>query len=647
MYKPAKHFYEFGPFRLDTAEHLLWRDDETVPLTPKAYETLVVLVEHSGHVVEKNELMKQIWPETFVEEANLAHNISLLRRALGDGLVEQQYIQTVPKRGYRFIADVREVDDEGAEEPVSQGPLVLPNVVEESRPAAQSDDGIHSRDARLREDFGGWTARHKAVVSILALALPALIGVALYFSSKPQSAAESLAVLPFANGSADPQAEYLSDGITESLINKLSQLPGLQVKARTTVFRYKGQEHSPQQIGRDLGVETVLTGKVVQRADALIIQADLVRVADGSQLWGAQYNRRPADIFAVQEEISRKIVEALRLRLSGEDQQQLTKRYTENTEAYHCYLKGRYLMDKRSPATIEKSVEYFERATRMDPNYALAYADLSLAYTSLGFLGVRPPMEVMPEAKRAVNKSLELDDTLADAHISLGFIMMTYDWDWSAAEREFKHAIELSPNSGRAHEGYAHYLKCAGRFDESIGEIRRALELEPASALINRNVAMMLYFARQYDQAIEQCHKTLELDPNMPTVYGWLGRAYEQKRLYEQAVEAYLKGREVSVLDRDGQAALREAYAKSGWKGYWLKELDLEKEKAKRRYVTPYRFAVIYARLGEKDQALVWLEKACEDHQWMATHLNVDPVLDDLRSDPRFTRLLQRTGLAP
>lgn len=643
MYKPAKHFYEFGPFRLDTAEHLLWRDDETVPLTPKAYETLVVLVVHSGHVVEKNELMKQVWPETFVEEANLAHNISLLRRALGDGPAEQQYIQTVPKRGYRFIAGVEEVSGESDEEPVLQESSVLPSVVEDGRPPAHIDDGVPARDARPREDFRSWTARHKAV-GVLALALSTLVGVALYSSSKSESAAESLAVLPFANGSADSQSEYLSDGITESLINNLSQLPGLQVKARTTVFRYKGQEGNPQQVGRELGVGTVLTGKVVERADALIVQAELVRVADGSQVWGAQYNRKPADIFAVQEEISRKIAEALRLRLSGGERQQLTKRYTENTEAYHCYLKGRYIMDKRTESRVEKSIEYFEQATRLDPNYALAYADLAYAYASLGFVGVRSPNEVVHKAREAAGKALEIDDTLAEAHTSLGYIRRIYDWDWAGAERACRRAVELNPNSGGAHRGYAHYLKCVGRFDEAIAEIKRALELEPVSVLINRDVAQILYFARQYDQSIEQCHKTLELDPNMSSVYFLLSGAYEQKGLYDQAIEVRLKE---GLYDSEASSALREAYAKSGWKGYWLKELGLAKEKAKQQYVNPYRFVGIYARLGEKDQAFFWLEKACEERHWMIAHLKVDPALDGLRSDPRFTKLLQRVGLTP
>ena len=639
MRQQTKHFYEFGSFRLDTAEHLLWRNGETVPLTPKAYETLVVLVKQSGHVVGKDELMKEIWPDTFVEEANLAHNISLLRRALGESPSAQQYIQTVPKRGYRFVADVREVADESTE------PILEEQSNRQSVTGVKElDDGSETTaPAHIASPIG--RPINKVTVSVLMLALLALVGVGVSLRPGTEKAVESLAVLPFSNGSADPQSEYLSDGITESLINNLSQLPDLQVKARTMAFRYKGQETNPQQVGRALGVNAVLTGKVVQRGDALIIQADLVRVADGSQVWGAQYNRKPSDIFAVQEEIAREIAGKLRLKLGSTEQQRLIKRYTESAEAYHSYLKGRHILDKRTPETTEKSIEYFELAIRLDPNYALAYAGLADAYISLSGLGARPPREVMPKAKEAVEKALKIEDTLAEAHLALADIKDKFDWDWSGAEREIKRAIEINPNSGNARRGYALHLRNVGRFDEALAEIKRAVELEPVSVIFNRDMARILYYARRYDEAIEQFHKTLELDPNMSTVHGYLGRAYEHKGLYEQAIEAYLKADGFSRLSPEAGAALREAYAVSGWKGYWQKALDLEKKRAKQRYVSPYRFAVIYARLGEKDGALHWLEKAFEERDWQIAVLSINPIWDDLRSDPRFTNLLRRIDL--
>ncbi|MDQ3756078.1 MAG: tetratricopeptide repeat protein [Acidobacteriota bacterium] len=348
----------------------------------------------------------------------------------------------------------------------------------------------------------------------------------------------------------------------------------------------------------------------------------------------------------MQEEIAREIAEKLRLKLGGAEQQRLTKRYTENTEAYHSYLKGRHILDKRTPETSEKSIEYFEQAIRLDPNYALAYADMSFAYASLGFFA-RPPREVMPKAKEAVEKALKIDDTLAEAHVSLTAIKDLFDWDWPGADRAIKRALDLNPNSGDARRQNALHLRNVGRFDEALAEVKRAVELDSVSVVYNRDVAQILYYARRYDEAIEQCHKTLELDPNMPTVYGFLGRAYEHKGLYEQAIEAYLKSNVFFGLGPGAGAALREAYAVSGWKGFWRKALDLTKERAKQRYISPYRFAEIYARLGERDQALHWLEKTYEERDYRIVVLHIDPTFDDLRSDPRYTALLRRRNLAP
>jgi DNA-binding winged helix-turn-helix (wHTH) protein/TolB-like protein len=641
MGQQTNGFYEFGSFRLDTAEHLLWQNGRTVPLTPKAYETLLVLIKQRGRVVEKDELMKEIWPDTFVEEANLAHNISLLRRALGERPGEQQYIQTVPKRGYRFVAGVREVADQNT------GPI-LPERSEIQ--SVTGDTGIAGQNEKVAPaHIASPFARpiFKVIVSVFLLSLLALVGVGLYLRSKPEQAVRSLAVLPFSNGSADPQLEYLSDGITASLINNLSQSPEMQVKSRTMAFHYKGQEANPQQVGRALGVSAIMTGKVVQQGDALIIQTDLVRVVDGLQIWGAQYIRKGSDIFAVQEEIARDIALKLRLKLVSADQKQRTKRYPANTEAYHCYLKGRHIMDKRSRETIAKSVGYFEQAIRLDPNYALAYADLSYAFVSLSFLGARPATEVMPKAKESVAKALEIDEGLAEAHTTLGTIKYAFDWDWKGAEQELQRAIEIDPNYGDARRANAFYLTYLGRFSEALAEINRAVELEPVSVLFNRDVAQILWSARRYDEVIEQCHKTLDLDPNMRTVYGWLARAYEKKGLYEQAIEAYLNSAEVFSFGPESGAALNEAYAVSGWKGFWRLMLEMVKKRSKQRYVSPFLFAEIYVRLGEKEQALHWLEKTYQERLSAIVALNVNPMWDEFHSDPRFTALLRRANHIP
>ncbi len=461
MSRPAKHFYEFGRFRLDPEEHLLLRNGKPVALTPKVFDILLVLIRNSGHVVEKGELMRAVWPDSFVEENNLTVNMSALRKALGTGHAERQYIETVPKRGYRFFANVREVRGES------------PDLVEEYA------------GARLITEEKSSVRRDQAITS--------------------------LAVLPLVNASADPQMEYLSDGITETIINSLAQLPQLRVMARSTVFRYKGREADPQAVGHELGVGAVLTGRVSQVGESLIISMELVDVAHGWQLWGEQYNRNPADIFALQEEIAREISGKLRLRLTGEQQQRLTKRYTESTEAYQAYLRGRYHWNKYTREGLKKGTAYFQQAIDLDPGYALAYAGLADSYYRLSNLYL-PPREAMPKAKAAAMKALEIEEMLAEAHASLGLVRFWYEWDWQGAEREYKRAIELNPGYAIAPLWYGLQLMALGRFDDALAEMKRAQDLDPLSLVINTNLGGTLYRARRYDQAIEQCRRTLEID---------------------------------------------------------------------------------------------------------------------------------------
>ncbi|MDQ3258445.1 MAG: tetratricopeptide repeat protein, partial [Acidobacteriota bacterium] len=456
---------------------------------------------------------------------------------------------------------------------------------------------------------------------------------------------DSIAVMPFTNGSADPQAEYLSDGLTESLINSLSQLPDLRVMARSSVFRYKGQQTDLQTVGRDLKVQAVLVGRVAQLGDNLSVSAELVDTRDNRQIWGEQYNRKFSDVLAIQQDISHKISEKLRQRLTSEEQRQLAKRGTQNPRAYEAYLKGHHLVNRRAWQSAEKSIEYLEQAVRIDPAYALAYADLAYAYSSLSSLGARPPREVMPKAREAVTKALEIDNTLAKAHVELAAIRLFYDWNWEEAERSYRHALELDPNSGHAHWSYASLLLYTKRFDEALAEMKRALELEPVSVVINRDVAKVLYFSRRYDEAIEQCRKTLELDPGFHTVYGYLGSAYEQKGQYAEALAAQMEANALRGGSPETVAALRGAAEAGGWRGYWQKRLEVAQELSKQEYVSPYQIAGIYARLGEKEEALQWLEKAYEERHYQITRLNVDPRWDGLRKDVRFINLVRRAGL--
>ncbi len=482
-----------------------------------------------------------------------------------------------------------------------------------------------------------------------ALALAGLLGLAawLYLPTERGKAIDSIAVLPFANASGDPNAEYLSDGITENLINSFSQLPKLRVVPRSRVFRYKGKETDPEKIGRELNVRAVLTGRVTQRGDSLNIQTELVDVAADSQLWGRQYNRKFSEIITVQEEIAKEVSEKLRLRPTGEEQKRLTKRYTENPEAHQLYLKGRYVWNRRTAQTLQQAAAYFQQAIDKDPGYALAWAGLADCYALYSFYGALSPKEAFPKAKEAAAKALEIDDTLAEAHASLIWVRISYDWDWPGAEREFKRTIELNPNYATGYRWHLRYLLAAGRLEEALAESKRAEELEPLSLVTSSVVGLDFYLARQYDQAIEQLRAVLDRDASFPQAYLYLGWAYEQKGMLEEAIAEFQKGSRLSGDDPPMVSALGHAYAVSGGKDQAQKVIVELKQLSGRRYVAPFEIAVIYIGLGDKDQTFEWLEKAYQDHSPWLIYLKVDPRFDSLHGDPRYRDLRQRMGLPP
>jgi eukaryotic-like serine/threonine-protein kinase len=478
-------------------------------------------------------------------------------------------------------------------------------------------------------------------------ALAGLLLVAIWFTlfRGRGEAIDSVAVLPFVNASTDPDTEYLSDGITETLIGQLSQIPRLKVMARSTVFRYKGSKVDPQQVGRDLNVRAVLTGIVLQRGDTLTISMELMNVRDGSELWGRRYNRKLADILAVQEDIAREITDKLRLRLESEEEKRLTGHFTENPEAYQLYLKGRYYWNKRTPDGIQKAIEYFQAAIAKDPLYALAYAGLADCYHVPA--NPLPPREKMPLAKAAAMKALQLDDTLVEAHTSLARVVYAYDWDWPAAENEFKRAIELNSRYAPAHQWYGGYLSATGRFREADAEKKTAQELEPLSLIINFEVGLASYFSRNYDQAIDQFQKTLELDANFPPPHTFLAAAYEQKGMFEEAIAAFQRAITVTKgADKTlAMASLGHVYAVSGKKTEARKTLAELQRLSEHSYVPATDVALVYAGLGEKDKAFAWLDKAYEEHSFSLSNLKVEPRFDPLRSDPRYADLLRRIGL--
>ena len=458
---------------------------------------------------------------------------------------------------------------------------------------------------------------------------------------------KSIAVLPFENASNEPNTEYLSEGISEALINSLSELQQLRVIARPTAFRYKAKDVDPRQVGRELGVAAVLTGKVRQMQDTLNVQVDLVDAVTGVQIWGAGYNRNIADLVAVKQAIAQEVTAKLKLKLSSEEQRRLVKHDSTNAEAYQFYLRGRYFWNKRTSNGIKQAIEHFQQSVERDPNFALGYVGLADSYIGLTFYNFAAPHEAMPKAKESATKALALDDTLAEAHASLGHVLMNYDWNWSAAEKEFKRSIELKPDYATAHEWYAiHYLTATGRLEEGVQEMKKALELDPASLVMNTFMGATLYYAGRYDEAIDQCRRTIQMDPNFAVAHWHLGLAYEQKQLLGAAAEEFKKAISLSGGSPLMRAALGRAYAESQKKHEANEMLNELNELAERQYVSAYELATISVALGNNEQAFELLAKAYAEHSFHLVNLNVSPHFKSIRSNPRFQDLVQRIGLA-
>jgi eukaryotic-like serine/threonine-protein kinase len=484
------------------------------------------------------------------------------------------------------------------------------------------------------------TAIGIAVIVTAVVAATSAIVVDSYLSRKAHASIQSVAVLPFTNTSGNADIEYLSDGITESLINSLSQLPNLSVKARSTVFHYKGKDVTPQQVGSELSVQAVLNGRVAQRGDQLTLNLELVDARTGNQIWGEQYNRKTADLLSLQSEIARDVSNKLRIKLSGADEQKLTKNYTANPEAYQLYLKGQFYLNKRTVNDLQKAIECFRQATTLAPSYALAFAGLADANSLISIYGGASQRDAMPKAKEAALKALSLDNNLAEAHASLGQILDYYDYDFVGAEREYNRAIELKPNYATAHHWRGEVLCEQARFEESFDEYRRALEIDPLSLIINRMYGHTLLYARQYDAAIAQLKKTIELDASFPSAHFTLALAYEVKGNHAECVEEFAKLHELNGEPQKG-ALVRDNFAKGGWQRF-LKTMTGE---GKLSNSSSYNAAAFYVALGEKDKALAELNRSYENREPSMRSLKIDPLLDPLRDDAGFVDLMRRMGL--
>ena len=462
-----------------------------------------------------------------------------------------------------------------------------------------------------------------------------------YFSSNAHTAIGSIAVMPFVNESGNAELEYLSDGMTETLISSLSQLPNLNVKARSSVFRYKGKDANPQKVGKELNVQAILNGRVVQRGDLLTLSLELIDAETENVIWSDKYDRKQADLVALQSEVARDVSSKLKTKLSGTDEQKLVKTYTANPEAYRRYLQGRFYWNKREEKDFRKAVEYYNQAIALDQNYALAYAGLADSYALLSSFGFMPPDEAIPKANEFAHRALSLDDTLAGPHNTLAYDLLQYDRDFAGAEREFKRAIELDPTYATAHQWYGEMLVDAGRFDEAFVEIRRALEIEPLALPINWDYGRFLYMARRYDESLAQHQKTIELDPGFARAHRTLAEVYRVKKDYANAVEERAKFYDL-VGQPQNAALIRATFAKDGWLGF-LRLVTAENSPL-RDSNNNWVVAKAYVDLGEKDKAFAELNKAYENRLSSLLWLKVEPQVDPLRDDPRFQQLLKRVG---
>jgi TolB-like protein/Tfp pilus assembly protein PilF len=565
MFGESTMSYEFGPFRVDTRERQLIRNGQVVPLRPKVFDILLMLVQNSGHILSKDDVMKHVWSNVAVEEGNISRNISTLRNALGERPHEARYIETIPWRGYRFTANVRKVRSEES-----------------------------------------W----KAI--------------------------ESIAILPFVNVTSDPETEYLTDGITDSLINSLGQVSNLRVTSRNSAFRYKGREIDAQRVARELKVQALILGRVSKSSDLVSVNVELIDTSDDRHLWGAQYVRHANDLLTTYEAITQKIREKLRLE-QPIDEQRVATRQTKNHEAHVLYLKGRYHFNKLTPDGVERAIQYLGEAIEQDPTYALAYAALGDCHN---YLAQRD------EAKAAVLKALELDETLGEAHASLGFFRFIYDWDFEGAESSFKTALALNASYAEAHHWYAIYLANIGRHHEAEHEAQLAVDLDPLSLLMNMTAALNFYLAREPNRAAEQLQKVFEMEPNFVVAHSVMGNVLVQKGLYGEALREFQKVLELikggATVEASVKALMAQANARWGKRSDALKLFD---EVNRTGAASPYSIAGIHAALGDSNSAFEMLEKAYAQHDLQMVSLKVDPSLDGIRTDPRFKILVRRVGL--
>ncbi len=629
----------FGVFEADLRSGELRKQGVKIKLHHQPFQVLTMLLEHPGEVLTREELKNRLWPfDTFVDfDVGLNSAVKKLRDALGDSAEIPRYVETLPRRGYRFIGSLGDASSSRGQ----HAPGVPGRVVVEQSAAAS--EGVVTEVPAVSGVSRRWTLWTTA--GVLAGLLVLLVGFDVgSWREKPLAIAtpvhiRSIAVLPLENLSGDPAQEYFTDGMTDALVTELAQISSLRVISRTSVMRYKGTRKPLPDIAKELSVDGIVEGSVVQSAERVRVNAQLIEAATDRHLWANMYERSPGDVVILQSEVARAIANAIQVQLTPQEEARLTRVQSVDPQAYESYLRGRYFWNKRTDVAVRKSIDYFQQAIQRDPNYALAYAGMAEAYIVRGDVS---PEEQFSKAKATAKIALQMDDGLAEAHNAMAMSLFCYDWDWASAEREFQRAIALNPNYAQAHQWYGQYLRAMGRQNSAMAEIKRAQELDPLSLVIGGGSGQ---YGTQYDLMIESNRKKLELDANFAGAYLGLGRAYALKGMYQDAIAAFQKGLALSGGAPNYLSFLGYTYGVWGKRNEARKILLQLNQLSKRKYVSPYEIGLVYIGLGEKDMAFDWLQKAVADRSIPLVPLKAGEEMASLRSDPRYAELLSRIGL--
>jgi DNA-binding winged helix-turn-helix (wHTH) protein/TolB-like protein/Flp pilus assembly protein TadD len=628
----TSQLYEFGPFRADGLRRLLLRDGQPVPLTSKAFDTLVVLIQNRDRVLAKDDLLKAIWPDSFVEEANLAQNVSALRKALGESPGEHRYIATVPGRGYRFVADVKSVSPP------------QPELTLERRTAAEVV--VEEETAEPFTWSLSWPKLMVTAVLLLAVAL-GVVGWRIWNAKASYApdvtATRSIAVLPFQALGA-PTENALGLGLADAVITKLSNIHRLVVRPTNSILKYAVSPADPQTAGRELDVEALLEGKLQKAGDRIRVTVQLVRAADRRPLWAEAFDAGFTDIFAIEDAISESVVQALAVKLAQGEKQRMDRRYTTNLEAYRNYLDGRFSEFQFTPDGLNRAIVYFDRAIAIDPGYALAYAGLADAYTTASDW-VLSPREAMPKAEAAARRALVFDDGLAEAYGALAHAQL-HEWKLADAQKGFTRALALNPNITSIYFAYGEYLAALGKQDQAVTELRKALKIDPLSAEILLMLPFALYLKQDYAAADAADTAAIQAHPDFWALYMGRGYSYLAERRFPEAIADFEKGRALNPYATINLSGLAAAHARAGHRAVAKNLLAQMQQMMSRQHVAPFDIAVVYTALGDRTQALDWLDKAYQDQSEMMLFLDIYAPLADLRSNARFQELVRRVGVS-